>query len=248
MENILGDLQGVIVYQDDILIPATSRNALARRVSSVLKRLEEKSVTINTEKSIMFLESLSFLGHLITSCGIQPDPQIAQKILSCKSPRDRNELYSFLGLINFFGRFIPNFARQAAPQHQLRRKDTPFAWTSAQQSAFDSLLRCIASPPLLHSYSLSEEATLTTDASESAIAGVLTQNVTPVKYVSRGLSAAERNYSNVEREALAVVWSALRLRQFLLGRHFTLVADHQPLLTLYGGSSLPKVTCARLAR
>jgi hypothetical protein len=248
MEDILRDLKGVVIFQDDIFIHAPSRDCLARRVSSVLKRLEEKHVTINTEKSVMFSESLSFLGHLVTPKGIQPDPQIAEKILSCQPPRDRKELESFLGLINFFGKMIPKFAALSVPLNQLRRKDVPYAWSTVQQEAFDALLQSIASPEVLRSYSLSEEATLTTDASEAAIAGVLSQNGRPVMFISRMLTAAEKNYSNVEREGLAVVWSVLRLRQFLLGRHFTLVTDHQPLQTIYGGSSLPKVASARLAR
>jgi hypothetical protein len=248
MEDVLRGLPGVVAYQDDLLIHATSKDLLARRVSAVLKRLEEKNVTINPEKSVLFSTEIRFLGHLLTSDGIRPDPQIADKILSCRPPKDRKELESFLGLINFFGRMVPKFSETASPLHQLRRKDTPFVWEASHQAAFESLLNSIAHPPILRSYDLSSEATLTTDASESAVGGVLTQEGRPVIYVSRTLTSAERNYSNVEREALAVVWCVLRLKQFLLGRHFTLVTDHRPLMTIYGGSSLPKVASARLTR
>ena len=105
----------------------------------------------------------------------------------------------------------------------------------------------MSTPPVLTSYELKQPATLTTDASEKAIAGILTQNGRPVMFVSRVLTSAEQRYSNVEREALAVVWSVLRLKQLLLGRHFYLITDHKPLTKIYGGS-LPKVVSNRLIR
>ena len=103
--------------------------------------------------------------------------------------RDRAELQSFLGLVNFFGRMIQNFAKMVAPLHQLRRSGTPFIWTSAHQKAFDCTLSQLAKPPLLQAYSLAEEATVATDASETTIAGVLTQRGKPVMYVSRALTS-----------------------------------------------------------
>ena len=225
METILKDLPGVIIYQDDILIHAPSSDLLAKRLSSVISQLQQKNVTVNQVKSVMLAKEVKFLGHLVSANGIKPDPAIATKILSCKPPRDRAELESFLGLVNFFGRMIPNFEKMVAPLHQLRRSGTPFVWTSAHQKAFDCTLSQLAKPPLLQAYSLTEEATVTTDASETTTAGVLTQRRTPVMYVSCVLTLAERNYSNFEREGLAVVWSLLRMRQLLVGRKFTLVTD-----------------------
>ena len=137
MEDILRDIKGVIVYQDDILLHASSTDMLAKRVSNVLKRLEEKNVTVNAEKSVMFAEKVQFLGHLISSDGIQPDPPNAAKILSCKPPRNRAELESFLGLVNFFGRMLPNFAQMTAPLHHLRLKNVPFASSNQHQVTFD---------------------------------------------------------------------------------------------------------------
>ena len=247
METILKDVPGTI-YQDDILVHASSKDLLAKRLSSVMARLEQKNVTVNSEKSVLLATEVKFLGHLVSQDGIKLDQAIRAKILSCKAPRDRNELQSFPGLVNFFGRMIPNFAALVAPLHQLRRQGVPFAWGSQQQRAFDNLLQVMATPPALQSYDLHKLVTVTTDASESAIAGVLTQEGKPVLCVSRALSSAERNYSNIEREALAVVWSLLRLRQLLIGKHFDLVTDHKPLLAIYGGFSLPKVASARMVR
>lgn len=143
---------------------------------------------------------------------------------------------------------INNFAEITAPLHELRRKGVPFAWTPVHQAAFDRLLEIMSSTPVLRSYSLSDDLVLTTDASEKSIGGVLTQKGHPLLFVSRVLTSSECNYNNVEKEALAVVWAVLRLRQLLLGRHFTLITDNRPLVANYGGIQLPKVASSRMVR
>lgn len=248
MESILKDIPGVIIYQDDILVHAETSDQLARRVTSVLRRFEEKNVAINKSKSVLNSSKIRFLGHLLTPEGVRPDPDILSKILSCSPPQNRHELESFLGLINYFGRMVPQFSDLVSPLHRLRKKDVEFVWDKTAQASFDSILRILGEPPLLRPYSLQKEVTLTTDASERAIGGVLTQEGHPVMYVSRALTPAEGRYSNIEREALSIVWCCLRLSQLLLGRRFTLVTDHRPLIRIYGGASLPKVASSRITR
>jgi transposase InsO family protein len=249
IEVILKDIPGVLVYQDDVLLHAPTTDALARRLSAVLNRLDEKDVTINRSKSILNSTEVKFLGHLISSDGIRPDPDIAKKILSCKPPQSKPELESFLGLVNFFGRMIPNFSRIVQPLHYLRKKNVTFEWTDEHNGAFTRLLQLMSEEPVLVSYDLSQPAvTLATDASEKAIGAVLLQGDRPVIFVSRILTGAEQRYSNIEREALAVVWSVYRLKQLLLGRHFTLRTDHKPLEKIYGNSRIPKVASNRLVR
>jgi len=157
-------------------------------------------------------------------------------------------LESFLGLVNFFGRMIQNFSSIVQPLHALRKKGVDFVWSNKHNDAFKLILAKLASPPCLQSFCLSSEATLTTDASEKAIGAVLTQNGKPVLFVSRTLTPCEQRYSNIEREALAIVWACHRLRNLLLGKHFSLVTDHQPLLKIYGKFPLPKVASSRLVR
>ena len=248
IESVLEGIPDVVVYQDDILVHATTPDQLAKRLSTIFRRFEEKGVTVNQSKSVLNATEVKFLGHLISSRGIVPDPGIAQKIASFKPPTNRSELESFLGLINFFGRMISRFSETIQPLHQLRRKDVEFSWKKEHQDAFDKVLQALASPPVLKSYDLHKPVTLTTDASEKAIGGVLTQEGHPVMFVSRVLTKTEQRYSNVEREGLAVVWSTLRLKQLLLGRHFYLVTDHKPLVPIYGGRQLPKVASNRLIR
>ena len=248
MESTLKDIPGIVIFQDDILLHAPSSDTLAKRLTAVLNRLDEKGVTVNRSKSIFNATEVKFLGHLISSTGIRPDPAIVEKIFSFKPPQSKSELESFLGLVNFFGRMIPDFSKIVGPLHTLRKKDVPFRWTCAHQLSFNRLLQLLSEPPVLSSYDLNQPVSLTTDASEKAIGAVLTQNGKPVIFVSRSLTKTEQRYSNVEREALAVVWAVLRLKQFLLGRHFILITDHKPLEKIFGGTMLPKVTSNRLMR
>lgn len=257
MEQILDGIQGVIIYQDDILLHAKDSNQLAKRITCVLQRLEQKAVTVNSEKSVLNVQKVKFLGHVLSDEGIFPDPDIVSKILSLRSPENKKELESFLGLINFFGRMIPDFAKLTQPLHSLRKKEVPFVWTDIHNSSFQALLLSMSKTPVLQSYDLRKPVTLTTDASETTIGGVLTQpgpgnglsaDHKPVIFVSRSLTKAELRYSNIEKEALAVVWCCMRLRQLLLGRRFTLITDHRPLLKIYDGPRLPKVASSRLTR
>ena len=164
-------------------------------------------------------------------------------------PSNKKEVESFIGLVNYFGRLIPQFSNKILPINNLRKKETQFIWSNECQESFDKLKTELSSHPIVRSYCLKKEATLTTDASKEAIGAVLTQEGHPVIFVSRTLSEAEKNYSNIEREALAIVWSVSRLSHFLLGRKFTLQTDHRPLIYLLGNNqAIPDHTSLRITK
>ena len=128
-------------------------------------------------------------------------------------------------------------------------RNNDFSWGNMQQKAFDDMKFGVCANPFLQPYSLQKEAIVTTDASEKAIGGVLSQEGHPVIYVWRKLTSAEQNYSNLEREALAIVFVVTRLKQFLLGRRFTLQTDHKPLKYLFApDDEIPKTASARFTR
>ena len=196
----------------------------------------------------IILDNVILFGHEISSEGVKPEQKHVQKLLQLQPQKDVKEIEAFIGIINYFGRMIPNYVAKTRCINELRQKDKPFKWTDECQRAFQSLVDELTSEPLVQPYSLDKEVTLTTDASEKTIGAVLTQNDHPVIYISRNLTSAEQKYSNIEREALAVVFSVTRLRQFLLGRKFTLRTDHKPLQYIFNPSNkIPKVVSARLA-
>jgi hypothetical protein len=249
MEQILADIKGILIYQDDVLVFAENEVALQKRLHAVKTRLREKRITINEEKSIELCDEITFLGFRVSARGIEPDKGLVQKIISMKPPTSRQEVECFVGLVNYFGRLISNISAKLKPINELRKKDVAFIWSKSCNDAFDSLKKELANSPVVQPYSLEKEATLTTDASQGALAGVLTQEGHPVIYISRSLSVAERKYSNIEREALAITWAVTRLKHFLLGRSFTIVTDHQPLESLFCEKrSIPDSTSPRIRK
>ncbi|PAA93146.1 hypothetical protein BOX15_Mlig023152g1 [Macrostomum lignano] len=249
METILQDVSNKIVYQDDVLLGAKSNAELRSKVQHVLQTMRTAGMTINLEKSNLSATEVRFLGYSISASGITPDPNLVGKIRSVNSPKDRKQLESFLGLSNFFGRFIKNYSDVIEPLNQLRGRNVEFVWGPAQEAAFTRIKDLLCSEPVIKPYDKHKETTLTTDASEKAIGAILSQGNHPIMYFSRKLSSAEAGYSNIEREALAIVWAMERAKQFLLGSRFTLRTDHRPLEFIFGSRrQLPKVANARLLR
>ena len=206
-------------------------------------------MSINLSKSVLNATELTFLDFRVSGNGISPDPALVKKIWDVQPPKNRKQLEIFLGLSNFFGRFIPRYSDLTEPLNQLRNKNAHFLWGEKQMNAFGNIKAILCERPVTQPFDKNKETTLTTDASEKAIAAVLSQEGHPVMYFSRRLSETEARYSNIEREALAIVWSMERPKQFLLGSHFILQTDHRPLEFLLGRRrQLPKIANARLLR
>jgi hypothetical protein len=200
MERLLGEHSNVIIYQDDVLIGAQNKKELQQLREMIMKKLTEANVKINEIKCVMEATSLKFLGHIIDSEGIKPNPEMVKKMLEIASPNSKKELERFLGLAQFYGRLIPNFSEHCRILHELRRNSSMFNWTSAAEKAFVDIKKCLASKPCVKPFDISASSVLRVDASEKSIGAVLTQEAHPVLFMSRILTLAETNYSNIERE------------------------------------------------
>ena len=207
----------------------------------------KKIFTISEEKSNSKpVSSVNFLDYSASKEGIANKPKHVEKIKNAKPPSNMKKLGSFVGLANFYGQMIQDFATKRLPLNEHRKGE--LSWEKEEQNSFENIKSQLCANPLVQPYSLTKEATVTTDDSEKAIGGVLSQGH-PVIYVSRKLSQAEKNYSNFEREALAIVFVVTRLKQFLLGRRFTLQTDHKPLKYLFApDEEIPKTASARITR
>jgi hypothetical protein len=250
IESTLSDeMPNRIIYQDDIAIGAKTEDELERLVQRILSQLNDSGMKINERKCVFKTRQLSFLGHVITNGKVTPDPVLVQKIVSLRTPTDRKSLLSFLGLVNFYGRYIDKLSDIIEPLASLRSKGTIFHWGERQQAAFDQVKSLLTCAPVVHPYDVTKHTEVTTDASEYGIAGILSQDGHPIMYMSRRLTSAKRAYSNIERKALAIVWCTFRARHFLIGTKFTLKCDHQPLeFIFHPRRELPKVTSARILR
>ena len=248
MNSIIDGLPGVECYQDDIVIHGTSKAEHDERLHSLLLRFCEFNVAINPSKCIFGSTSLEFLGYLVDKDGYKPDPNRLAPLLSVHSPTNFGELNSLVGSLQYYSRFIPHFSNTMAPIFELLSSGS-FHWSHTHEQILRSILNFLKTKAFLRSFSSKKHSTLITDASPTGIGAVLEQDGYPVICVSRKLSAAEKGYSQTQREALAVYWAVNRLHKYLFGLKFTIVSDHEALRFLYHpAKSLHKSTSAMVHR
>jgi hypothetical protein len=179
IEKTVGELPNCIIYQDDICLGGRDKQELQERLELALKRLKNAGVTINEKKLVRMTTEITFLGYSISNAGVKPDKRLVDKILAVKIPTCKKDLDCFLGLVNYFGRYIPNFAEITEPLNMLRRQNLPFVWSSPQREAFEKLKRILHEYPVVQPFDANKETVLTTDASEKSVSAILTQENHP---------------------------------------------------------------------
>ena len=158
------------------------------------------------------MSSITHLGFEYSSAGITPSTEKTCAIADWPMPKSPREVRSFLGLANFYRRFIPKFSDIAAPLNDLTSNSTTFNWADLHQTAFTRLKEALISPPILDYPRKCDTFVLTTDSSEVGLGAVLsTSRGTVVEYASRTLTAAEKSYCTTEKECLAIVWATRKL-------------------------------------
>ncbi|XP_003738321.3 uncharacterized protein K02A2.6-like [Galendromus occidentalis] len=256
MDQTLAGLDGVLVYLDDILVMGSSQTEHDGRLLKVLSRLQEWGFRLGLAKCHFNAPSVKYLGVIVDKDGIRADPQKIQAIRNLRRPENISEVRSLLGLINYYGRFVDRLHRYKAVFEALLRKDTKFLWSPAHDQAFEKVKDVLSGPLVLAHYDPRQKLIVAADACETGIGGVLLQryadsSTKAVFHISKSLNPAQRNYSQIEKEALALITTVERLRKFIWGRRFVLQTDHRPLLALFRTSQtkgLSDRTAARLRR
>lgn len=254
IENLLRDIPRVVNYMDDIVITGTNFEEHIKTLKLVLSRLRDVNLKLNIDKCEFFKSKITYLGFNIDSNGLSNTKERVESVLSSPIPENISEVRAFVGLVNYYSQFIPNFANKMIPLYQLLQKENDFVWTKQCQTAFEQMKSEVTTDRVLVHFDPTLPIILETDASQNAIAGVLSHKFSngtkrPIAFVSRSLSKCERNYSVIEKEALAIIFSVTKLRQYLLGQHFELDTDHKPLLAIFGPyKGLPIMASARMQR
>lgn len=222
-----------LVYLDDIIIFSRTFEDHLAHLNDVFSRLRSANVRLKPSKCSFARSSVEYLGHVVSRDGITPDPSKIRAVKEFPVPRCTRDVRSFLGLANYYRRFIRNFATIASPLNQLTHKNTRFNWTAACDNAFHELKSSLISAPILAYPDFSLPFELHTDASSTGIGYALCQTQAglnrAIAYGGRDLNAAERNYSTTEREALAIVEAIKKFRNYLYDRKFTIYTDHHAL-------------------
>ncbi|XP_034561964.1 uncharacterized protein K02A2.6 [Notolabrus celidotus] len=254
MDQVLSGLSGVQCYLDDILCTGANDEEHLSNLDATLQRLKEYGLRVRRGKCEFFQSSVEYLGHVIDEKGLHTAPSKTAAIVDAPPPQNVSQLRSFLGLLNYYGRFIPNLASLLQPLHELLRHDKEWKWTANCQEAFQKAKDVLTTSEVLTHFNPKLPLQLACDASPYGVGAVISHVLPngedkPIAFASRTLNKAESNYAQLEREALSIVFGVRKFHQYLYGRKFTLLTDHRPLTTILGPhTGIPSLAASRLQR
>lgn len=239
MHNVLKGLDFCFPYIDDVLIASNNIHEHEQHLRTVLERLRENNLSINLNKCVFGADTVTFLGYEVSAKGAKPLPEKVQAIRDYPKPKTVRELRRFLGIINFYRRFLANAADHQAPLHNFlknskKHDNSPIAWDKKSDTAFETCKADLVNATLLVHPAPNAPLALTVDASDFAIGAVLEQykdqSWKPLSFFSKKLSPAQRKYSTYDRELLSIYSAIKFFRHLLEGKQFSIFTDHKPLI------------------
>jgi hypothetical protein len=255
---ILNDLfrkllyKGVIIYIDDILIYSDTVDRHFELLQEVFDILRKANLKIKASKCKFAVEKVKYLGFVISAEGLQCDPVKLKVVQEYEVPKNLKTLRSWLGLTNYFRRFIPNYSKIAKPLIALLSTKETFVWTKDCQEAFELLKEKLLTPPIVAFPNYNAPYLLYTDASGCAISGILSQIQDTesgpaervIAYTARNMKPAEARYSTHEREMLAIFHSMAQFKCYIQYSHVDIITDCKALCEIFEKKPLS----ARLGR
>ena len=238
IQSALQGLDGVLNISDDILTFGRNEQEHNERLDACLQRLREKNLTLNKDKCRFKKSQVEFYGCVFSRDGVSPDPKKVAAIRDAPPPKNAAEVKSFLGMVNYCGRFISDLATMSEPLRELTKESTKWKWSETEQNALDRIKEKLVADCTLAYFDPKKRTEVLVDASPVGLGAILTQRgdnnqVSVVTLASRSLTPVEQRYSQTEREALAVTWGILHFHLYLYGSQFQVTTDHKPLVPLF---------------
>ena len=229
MRNLLGDLPGVKVAMDDVLLATKTREEMEKLVTTVLDRIREHGMTLNPRKCQFFKNQIDFFGMNVSEEGIKPKKEKLKDLKECEPPKDAKEVRAFLGLAGYFKTRTPHQSTIDKPLRDLLIKGKRFKWEVDEQQAYQRIKDIVIEEALAH-FDCDNKTELIVDASPVGCSSFLTQLTKEgerklIKCGSHAFTAAEKNYSHVEKEAFACAWGCEDSHIYVYGRPFKLITD-----------------------
>lgn len=228
--DAIDDLEGVACVADDIIVHGRTTTEHDERMNIFLDRCRLRGIKLNKEKSEFNVDRVSFMGHQISGNGLEVDPTKIKAINDYPIPTNVQRLRCFLGMVNYISKFVRNMSDHLYPLNNLLKKDIPWIWSASQDDSFRKIKELICDSSKLSFYDPTKEVTIENDASEYGIGSVLLQETKPIAYASRSLTSSERNYAQIEKEMLAIVFGFSKFHYYVYGRKVNVTTDHKPLL------------------
>ena len=239
MHAALSGLKGVHCIADDILVAgsgdtvAEAKRDHDKNLLALLERCRQKGIKLNRAKLCLHRESTRYMGHLLTSSGLRPDPRKTEAIINMPIPKDKKALQRVLGMATYLARYCPNYSEITAPLRALLHDGNEFRWDVRHTEAFERLKVMLATEPILAYYCPQKDLICQADSSQNGIGSVIMQDGKVIEYASRALTKAETQYAQIEKELLSIVYALSRFDTYCYGRHLIVETDHKPLLAIY---------------
>ena len=239
MESVLGSMnwRQCLVYLDDVIIFSRTFQEHLTDLQEVFQSLRDAGLKLKPSKCHFAKNEVKYLGHIVSAEGIAPCPEKCDAVRNFPTPHDVKSLRSFLGLANYYRKFVKGFSQIAAPLNRLLQKGVIFMWSEECDRAFCQLREMLCSAPILAYPDFDKPFILTTDASDSAIGGILGQmqdgKERVIHYTGRALNKHEKQYCVTEKEGLAIIHSLKVFDPYLRNSKFQIITDHQALKYIF---------------
>ena len=243
---------GIHVIHDDVIIGGKTQDIHDSNLEIACKTVQDAGMTLNIEKCIIGKTSIPWFGMIISDKGISPDPTKVQALRHATPPTNKDEVLSFLCMINSHKDFIPNLAGKTAHMRQLTKKHVRFQWSDECQEEFAGLCKELKTDTMLRHYDPKKPTFIFVDAHRTGISAILAQgdsveSATPVAYASRATTAVEARYPQLDIEALSIDYGLRRFRFYLVGGPSTVVVtDHKPLEAIFRNSRSGSIRTERI--
>lgn len=233
MNCVFGDIDGVHVVFDDLIIAAENDDEHDKILRKLLERARQNGVRFNKNKLQLKVQTVKYLGNILTPDGVKPDQEKVSTIVNMPAPTDAKGVQRFIGLVNYLSKFVPHFSNLTEPLRNIQKSDSDFVWSPSCQDAFDRIKQKIISAPVLQYFDPTKHTVIQTDASSKGLGSCLMQNGLPIAFASRALTDAETRYAQIEKELLAIVFACEKFAYYVYGRQVEVQSDHKPLESLF---------------
>jgi transposase InsO family protein len=237
MSDMFQDLEGVEIIMDDILVHGDTREKHDQRLEKVLQRCRERNLKLNPQKTKLRQEEVVYIGHKLTKDGVKIDDQKVKAVLEMPEPTSIANVQTLLGMVTYICKFLPNLSTVTEPLRNLIKESNTegfeFYFSEEHRKAVIQLKEMMTNAPVLRYYSQTEPITISGDASQAGLGVVLLQGGRPVAYGSKALTDTEKNYSQIEKELLAILFGLKKFHTYVYGRNdITVETDHLPLVRI----------------
>lgn len=231
-EKYFGDIEGVLIYIDDLLIAADTEEEHDRIVEKVLARARELNIKFNRNKVQYRVQQVKYLGEIFSFEGVTPDKERVRALNEMPNPKDKKGVQRILGFVNYFRNYIPNLSELTKNIRDLLKNRNEFMWLPCHSKELSKIKEKLAEAPILANFDEKKDIMIQTDASKDGLGCCLLQENKPVFFASRALTECEKNYATIEKEYLGMVFATKKFHNYIYGRPITVITDSKPLVAI----------------